>query len=110
VLAEPRATGLTDAESGKTHRLARSRHVMSTPQIRPRSASQPLRSAPSPDVDVLEWRASRLRDAGFEADLAATLAGQRVDLHALLSLVDAGCPPDLAARILSPDEGPGERG
>ncbi|WP_344257069.1 hypothetical protein [Terrabacter carboxydivorans] len=26
----------------------------------------------------------------------------RVDLHALLELVDAGCPPELAARILSP--------
>jgi hypothetical protein len=25
-----------------------------------------------------------------------------MDLHALLGLVDRGCPPDLAARILAP--------
>jgi hypothetical protein len=25
-----------------------------------------------------------------------------VDVHALLQLVDRGCPPELAARILSP--------
>jgi hypothetical protein len=36
--------------------------------------------------------------------LAQSLANQPVDLHALLQLVDAGCPPDLAARILSPDD------
>jgi hypothetical protein len=30
------------------------------------------------------------------------LARKRIDLHELLELVDAGCPPELAARILSP--------
>lgn len=35
--------------------------------------------------------------------LAGALAGMRsVDVHALLQLVDRGCPPELAARILSP--------
>jgi hypothetical protein len=62
--------------------------------------------APGPS-DIVEWRARRLRDGGFPADLAQALAGQAVDLHALLQLVDAGCPPDLAARILSPQEDPG---
>jgi hypothetical protein len=28
-----------------------------------------------------------------------------IDLHALLELVDRGCPPELAARILSPVQG-----
>jgi hypothetical protein len=32
-------------------------------------------------------------------ELAATLG---VDLHALLALLDRGCPPELAARILAP--------
>jgi hypothetical protein len=53
--------------------------------------------------DVLAWRHGMLRRAGFEAPLAAELAAATdVDLHALLSLVDRGCPPALAARILAP--------
>ena len=62
--------------------------------------------APGP-AGIVEWRAIRLRDGGFPADLAQALAVQAVDLHALLQLVDAGCRPDLAARILSPQEDPG---
>jgi hypothetical protein len=26
----------------------------------------------------------------------------RIDLHALLELIDRGCPPELAARIMAP--------
>jgi hypothetical protein len=50
----------------------------------------------------------RLLTAGFVADLAQRLADDdQIDLHALLELVDRGCPPPLAARILSPlDERP----
>lgn len=52
---------------------------------------------------VVLWRASRLRDAGFSAQLADTLARDcAYDLHAVLELVDRGCPADLAARILAP--------
>jgi diacylglycerol kinase family enzyme len=40
---------------------------------------------------------------GTGNDLAATLAVDReIDLHALLKLVDRGCPPELAVRILAP--------
>jgi hypothetical protein len=53
-------------------------------------------------VDVRAWRLCWLLDAGFDAELAATLADASVDLHALLELVDQGCPPALAARILAP--------
>ena len=52
---------------------------------------------------MLAWRIRRLRAAGFDTGLAVTLAQDReVDLHALLALVDRGCPPKLAARILAP--------
>jgi hypothetical protein len=52
-----------------------------------------------------------LRSAGFAADVAERLAREdRVDLHELLELVDRGCPPLLAARILAPlDDYPGRR-
>jgi hypothetical protein len=41
--------------------------------------------------------------AGFGAQLAARLASdRRFDLHALLELVDRGCRPELAVRILAP--------
>jgi hypothetical protein len=49
------------------------------------------------------WREGRLRLAGFEKETASQLAeDEAVDLHALLELVDRGCPPHLAARILAP--------
>lgn len=52
------------------------------------------------------WRARRLLAAGFPRALATRLAGdEHVDVHALLELVDRGCPPDLAARILEPIDG-----
>jgi hypothetical protein len=45
----------------------------------------------------------QLLRAGFAAPLAASIARQRsMDLHALIELVERGCPPDLAARILAP--------
>ena len=55
--------------------------------------------------DVVDWRCLQLAAHGFSATLAATLALDcRIDLHALLQLVDRGCPPELAARILAPLE------
>jgi hypothetical protein len=54
---------------------------------------------------VVEWRARRLEHAGFDPPLAAELASVgEVDLHRLLELIDRGCPPRLAARILAPLE------
>ena len=56
-----------------------------------------------PPVDVITWRRCRLLEAGFPRDLAEMLADTpSVNLHALLQLVDRGCSPELAARILSP--------
>jgi hypothetical protein len=53
--------------------------------------------------EVQRWRRDVLVRAGFEDDLARSLACDgRVDLHDLLTLVDRGCPPALATRILAP--------
>jgi hypothetical protein len=58
-------------------------------------------------VDVTVWRVRRLRAAGFARPLAQRLASTPdIDLHALLELVDRGCPPPLAARILAPPNWP----
>ena len=59
----------------------------------------------SPTSSDLAWREARLRVAGFEWESASELArDDAVDLHALLELVDRGCPPHLAVRILAPLE------
>jgi hypothetical protein len=56
-----------------------------------------------PTSDVEAWRLRRLVDAGFPLPLALELAATSgVDLHALFALLDRGCPPELAARILAP--------
>jgi hypothetical protein len=54
-------------------------------------------------ADVVAWRCARLRQAGFDTELAEQLSREcGVDLHALIELVERGCPPPLAARILAP--------
>ena len=58
-----------------------------------------------PRADVRSWRLCWLLDAGFDRELAEQLATTAVDLRALLELVDRGCPPELAARILAPIPG-----
>jgi hypothetical protein len=58
----------------------------------------------SPEADaVIVWRTDRLKEAGFASELAETLARDcAYDLHAVLELVDRGCAPELAVRILAP--------
>jgi hypothetical protein len=55
-----------------------------------------------PTQSIAAWRRQRLLNAGFERQLASELADGRVDLHELIGLVESGCPPHLAARILAP--------
>ena len=51
----------------------------------------------------VQWRVKRLLAVRLSNDLADQLAHDpRVDIHALLELVDRGCPPNLAARIVAP--------
>ena len=72
--------------------------------------TRPDPAAPTTARSLGEWRRRRLAAAGFEPGLAAELAGEpAVDLHELLVLLDRGCPPSLAARILAPLDGATER-
>jgi len=53
--------------------------------------------------DAVAWRRARLRKAGFSTALTEELSREcAVDLHALIELVERGCPPPLAARIMAP--------
>jgi hypothetical protein len=50
---------------------------------------------------VMSWRAETLLRAGFAAPAAVNLAASKhVDLHAAVQLVESGCPPETALRIL----------
>ena len=55
--------------------------------------------------EVIDWRERQLRASGFPSSLAVDAAlDERIDLHALIELVERGCPPDLAIRIIAPLE------
>lgn len=89
--------GLTCARRrrGKTPPATGANDVMESDLQRPQRRSV----AP----DVRDWRRQTLRHAGFDDTLARDLAADGgVDLHDLLELVDRGCPPEVAARILAP--------
>jgi hypothetical protein len=68
------------------------------------------RTTPERRVDeVARWRRAQLMAAGFSLAAAAEIAADaRFDLHALIGLVEAGCPPSFAVRILAPLEAKGE--
>ncbi|HZC29358.1 MAG TPA: hypothetical protein VE269_06425 [Gaiellaceae bacterium] len=47
------------------------------------------------------WRAEALERAGYPVDLAVEIAGRHdIDLHNAVDLLEAGCPLDLALRII----------
>jgi hypothetical protein len=53
--------------------------------------------------EVVAWRSRRLQRVGFDRVQADALAADpRTDVHALLELIDRGCPAHLAARIVAP--------
>ena len=50
---------------------------------------------------VIRWRVERLLAAGYDGESALVIALDRdVDLHAAVSLLERGCPVDLALQIL----------
>ena len=57
--------------------------------------------AESERESVTSWRVERLLAAGYDAEAAIVLALDReVDLHAAVSLLERGCPADVALQIL----------
>ena len=86
-------------ELGKTGMSSRHKPGMTNNYLAPCSPC----CTDGPPIDVITWRRCRLLESGFSQDLADRLASiPAIDVHALLQLVDRGCPPELAARILSP--------
>jgi hypothetical protein len=58
------------------------------------------------DDRVAAWRRDQLVQSGFSSELAWQLARDgRYDLHALIDLVERGCLPEVAVRIVSPLDG-----
>jgi hypothetical protein len=54
---------------------------------------------------LVRWRRAQLIQAGFPPTLAARVArDERYDLHELTELVESGCAPALAVRIVKPIE------
>ncbi|HEY5694786.1 MAG TPA: hypothetical protein VIR14_09770 [Gaiellaceae bacterium] len=52
---------------------------------------------------VVEWRRTQLLRSGFPQEIAASVAeNDRYDLHRVIELVERGCAPELALRILAP--------
>ena len=50
---------------------------------------------------IERWRAAELERAGYDEPDAAELAGRTdVDLHLAIELLQRGCPPPIALRIL----------
>jgi hypothetical protein len=53
--------------------------------------------------EIVRWRRKQLVESGFPLSAAARLArDRRYDTHALIELVERGCPPHLARRIVAP--------
>jgi hypothetical protein len=56
-------------------------------------------------MSTIVWRRRQLEHAGFSLLLATVVArDSRYDLHGLLELLEHGCSPELAVRILAPLE------
>jgi len=50
---------------------------------------------------IEHWRAGELERAGYDPSSAACLAAVHdVDLHRAIEMIESGCPPELALRIL----------
>ena len=50
---------------------------------------------------LIRWRFSQLRRSGYPEPVAAEIAARfDIDLHEATGLVQAGCPPATAVRIL----------
>ena len=49
---------------------------------------------------VRSWRFEQFVRLGFNTELSSTLAASRVDLSQVRRLIQSGCPPETASRIV----------
>jgi hypothetical protein len=61
-------------------------------------------SPPGPREDVqqqvIDWRQHVLAEAGYSEEIARSIAESDADLHRAVELLQRGCEPEVAARIL----------
>lgn len=62
--------------------------------------TQTLEPRHDEQVKVQTWRLHVLIEAGYPVDLAEEVADSEADLHEAVQLVQRGCAPEVAARIL----------
>jgi hypothetical protein len=63
-------------------------------------AMSTIEQLPDERAKVQGWRLHVLLEAGYPVDLADRIAMSEADLHEAVGLVESGCPPPVAARIL----------
>jgi hypothetical protein len=74
--------------------------------IRHRSDPAAPMRAEQAEEEVAAWRREQLLRSGFPWPLAVSIAHDGWhDLHRLIELVERGCRPELALRILAPLQG-----
>lgn len=54
-----------------------------------------------PPDPLTTWRTQQLQNLGYHPDDADLWANLGLDWHALATLINQGCPPNLAIRILA---------
>jgi hypothetical protein len=52
------------------------------------------------ETAVRSWRFEQFIRLGFTTELSSTLAQSRVDLSQVRRLIQSGCPPETASRIV----------
>jgi hypothetical protein len=73
--------------------------------MRPTTPDRCFSAGPATGGHLADWRQRRLERAGFDPEVALSIAADPdMDLHALIELVERGCPPRLAAQIMAPLE------
>ena len=79
-------------------RINRDQH----PAKRGEMSAAELQERPEVEIELVEqWRAQSLARVGYDLESAAVLAASHeVDLHYAMSLLERGCPVDLALQIL----------
>ena len=100
------ADARVDATRGRSTRLladvealARDRQLQAQAREEPADDLVDL-EPPTAEIGVLEWRHQRLIAAGYDSEDAATLAGSEADLEQACALLEHGCEPAVAMRIL----------